>query len=147
MKIEDVGKAVGVGALFSAGTAAGAGLCALANKVHYLSLVKNSLPVAITGGVSATIVAGICQMEEKDCGADLKLLAAIAGIAATIWASPHFAKYLSVDRLSYIESAVLTAPGIGVIGTSVSGYQFVSDAFSGLKGRIQLGGDQAEKPQ
>lgn len=143
MDTQKVGMAIGMGALFSAGTAVGAGLCALANKVHYLSLVRSSLPVAITGGISAIIVAGIYQ---TDCGADMKLLVAITGIAATIWASPHLAKYLSVDRLSYIESAVLTAPGVGVIGTSVSGYPFVCDAFNGLKGRIQLDGDQADKP-
>ena len=142
MKIEDVGKAVGVGALFSAGTAAGAGLCALANKVHYLSLVKNSLPVAITGGVSAMIVAGICQMDCKD---DVKLAALIAGMATTIFASPHLGKYLQGKRLSYLESAALTATGLGTTGTAFIGGLFTHIACGDLKGRIQLARAPQEK--
>lgn len=144
---QKVGMAIGMGALFSAGTAVGAGLCALANKVHYLSLVKSSLPVAITGGISAMIVSGICQMEEKDCGTDVKLATTVALIAATIWASPHFAKHLSVDRLSYLETAALTATGIGTTGTSVIGGVFAYEAFEQLKTRKPFGGDEAPAPQ
>ena len=143
---QKVGMAVGMGTLFAVGTAAGAGLCALANKVHYLSLVKSSLPIAITGGLSAAFLA--CLHQWDVCEDDVKLLTSIALIAATIWASPHLTKYLPIeaDRLSYLESAVLTAPGIGVIGTSISGYKFVSDAFTQLKTRKPFAGE-AEKPQ
>ena len=132
--IQKFGIAVGVGALFSAGTTISAGFCALANKVHYLSLIKISLPMAITGGISAMFVAGVYQ---ADCREDVKLLAAIAGIVATIWISPHLAQHFSVHRLSYLETAVLILPGLGTIGSIASGYPFVRDGLVSLKDRIQ----------
>ena len=132
MDTQKVGMAIGMGALFSAGTAVGAGLCALANKVHYLSLVRSSLPVAITGGISAMVVAGICQ---TDCKNDTKLAAIIAGIAMTMFSSPHLGKYLQGNRLSYLESAALTATSLGTNLAVFVGCLFTNSAYDDLKWR------------
>ena len=111
--------AVGIG--FSVGNFLGSGLYALANKVHAITFIKETTSIALTNW-TAMMVAVLSS--DFDNGKAMGFLFRIAAVFAfTVLSSPIFSKYLSVEQISHIQAAGLTALGmsttLGMIVTSV----------------------------
>ena len=132
--MKQVGQSIGIGAVFSAGTFLGAGLCSLANKVHVFSLLKRSLPVGIVGGVATAISTGIIL--GSDCEEDMALSLMVTTLALTVLASPTLSKYISSDRTSYIQAAALSGVGLGAGLTLLGGGLFSIEAAGKLRERL-----------
>ncbi len=132
--VKQVGLSIAAGAVFSGGTFLGAGLCALANKVNAFSLLKRALPVGIIGGVSSSVMAGVLLV--SDCKEDMALALMATSLALTILGSPTLSKYISSDRISYIQSAAISTIGLGTGLTILGGSLFSVQAAGELKERL-----------
>ena len=135
MDMKQVELSIAAGAVFSGGTFIGTGLCALANKVNAFSLLKRALPVGIVGGVSTSVMSGIIL--KSDCKEDTALALMIVTFALTILASPTLSKYISSDRISYIQSAGFSGVGLGTGLTILGGGLLGVEAAGKLKERLE----------